>query len=139
MARSLVAMVPKWSNRKPRGKRRKFMEKEATVKTRENCSSCQLQSERERERERERWGDVGERELFILSPVYYILRQRKRKMEGWDWREGEKERWMERPERTVHPVYWCLRERGGMGERENCSYCLLVSQRERRDGGESFL
>lgn len=42
---SLATMVPKRSNRKPLGRSRKLVMKEAMVKMRENCSSWPLQSE----------------------------------------------------------------------------------------------
>lgn len=40
-------MVPKRSKMNPLGSVRKLFIKEVTVKTRENCSSCPLQSERD--------------------------------------------------------------------------------------------
>lgn len=39
MAKNLAAMVPKRSNKKPLASVMKLFKKEATVKTRENCSS----------------------------------------------------------------------------------------------------
>lgn len=44
IAQRRVTNVPKWSKRKPVGRPTKLLTEEATVKTREKCSSCPLQS-----------------------------------------------------------------------------------------------